>query len=141
MPGNAIKNFFKRSKNKFAGAGTGHKLNESDSDKAAAASSSGPRRHKDAYVPPNRSALTPEARAAADAAMARFQRTDDPRTFNTSIAAIRMQVKRELEAERLAKEQLASGGAASTSASSSAMAAAAPAAAADKLAVQGVFFR
>lgn len=95
-------------------------------------------------MPPSRSALTPEARAAADAALARVQRRDDPRSFNTSIAAIRMQVKRELEAEKqakLANEQRAgSGGSTVGTSSTSATATVAPPDQ-SKLAVQGVFFR
>lgn len=43
-------------------------------------------------------------RAAAEAAIARTQKKD-PREFNTSLAAIRLQVQRELEAERKAAQQ------------------------------------
>lgn len=87
-------------------------------------------------MPPNRSELTAEARAAADAAMARVQRRGDPSQFNTSLAAIRMQVKRELEAEKQAKlaenavqQQRDSGAAAAVVKENT------------NLAVQGVFFR
>lgn len=43
-------------------------------------------------------------RAAADAAMARVQKKDS-RNFNTSLAAIQAQVRRELEAEKKAKQE------------------------------------
>lgn len=164
MPGNAIKNFFKRKRDQikfgvsathrsicvvgvvqcshvhslmlafFKAAGPGRKLNASDSD----AGTSKPRRNDaDAYVPPNRSELTPEARAAADAALARVQSRATTGQLNTSLAAIRMQVKRELEAEKLAKQQ-----AASPPASSSGSTAGATAPKENtNLAVQGVFFR
>lgn len=46
------------------------------------------------------------SRAAAEAAMARIQKKDT-REFNTSLAAIKAQVKRELEAERKLKEEAA----------------------------------
>lgn len=43
-------------------------------------------------------------RAAAEAAMARTQKKDT-RDFNSSIAAIKLQVKRELDAEKVEKQR------------------------------------
>ncbi|KAG4067661.1 hypothetical protein HA402_005433 [Bradysia odoriphaga] len=96
-----IKNFFKRKKTQaqFKLAGPGRKLTDSSS-----ASSSKPTKHDDAYIPPKRNELSAEARAAADAAMARVQKKDN-RNFNTSLAAIQAQVRRELEAEKKAKQE------------------------------------
>lgn len=45
-------------------------------------------------------------RTAAEAALARVQSQKDTTRFNTSLAAIRAQVQRELEAERKAKSDL-----------------------------------
>ena len=87
------------------------------------------------YVPPSRHELSAEARAAADAAVARIQKTDK-REFNTSLAAIRQQVQREIEAERKAKQQEEEQAAAGTSAASSVKLEENK-----NLAVQGVFFR
>lgn len=70
-------------------------------------------------------------RTAADAALARVQaKNHDRGTFNTSIAAIRKQVKRELEAEKEA--------ALSSIATPDTRSKVEPN---EKLAVQGVFFR
>lgn len=63
----------------------------------AAASSS--KSSKDAYVPLKRNELSSEARAAAEAAVLRTQQKTT-REFNTSLAAIKAQVKRELDAEK-----------------------------------------
>lgn len=58
------------------------------------------------YVPPQHNELTAEARAAAEAALARVQgQKKDSVQFNTSMAAIRAQVQRELEAEKKAKQE------------------------------------
>lgn len=115
-------------------SGPGRKLNSTDT----VAGTSKPR-HSDAYVPPSRSELTPEARAAADAALARVQNRANPNEYNTSIAAIRMQVKRELEAEKQAKAL--ADGAGPSSASAGSATACAVAKENVNLAVQGVFFR
>lgn len=70
-------------------------------------------------------------RTAADAALARVQaKNHDRGTFNTSIAAIRKQVKRELEAEKEAA--LADESTPNTPPKVETN---------EKLAVQGVFFR
>lgn len=76
--------------------GPGRKLNS----EAAPASSSKPK--KDVYVAPKRDDLTNEAKRAADAAMSRFQGTSSD--FDFSLQAIRAQARKELEAERAAKE-------------------------------------
>lgn len=56
---------------------------------------------------PKRDDLTDEAKTAAEAALARIQsQKRDPVQFNTSMAAIRAQVQRELEAEKKAKQEL-----------------------------------
>lgn len=89
------------------------------------------------YIPPSRNELSAEARAAADAAMARTSQKKDTREFNNSLAAIRLQVQRELAAEKaeregqlaLAKDEGAAAAAASAQSDTS------------KLAVQGVYFR
>ncbi|GLV40501.1 GDI interacting protein 3 [Carabus blaptoides fortunei] len=92
-----IKKFFakKKADAKFKLAGPGHKLTES--------STSGNSQIKTPYVP-KRMEPSAEARQAADAALTRLEgkRKDTP--FNTSLAAIQAQVKRELEAEKLSKE-------------------------------------
>lgn len=76
--------------------------------------------------------LYPKSRAAAEAAMARTQKKDQ-REFNTSLAAIQAQVRRELEAERKAKaEEAGSAEAAKVQETNVEM---------KNFAVQGVFFR
>lgn len=100
---NKLKKFFAKQKLKFGAAGPGRKLNSE-----APQPSSSQRSHsssKDVYVPPKRKELSAEAKAAAEAALARVQNTDK-KEFNTSLAAIKAQVRRELENERKAKEQL-----------------------------------
>lgn len=97
-----LKKFFAKQKLKLGAAGPGRKLNSE-----APQSSSSHKPHsssKDVYVPPKRKALSAEAKAAAEAALARVQSTDK-KEFNTSLAAIKAQVRRELESERQAKEQ------------------------------------
>jgi UBX domain-containing protein 6 len=95
-----IKKFFSRKKSeaKFKLAGTGRKLN------SEAPAPSKPKNPKDVYIPPKRSEFSEGAKAAAAAAMNRVQRKDQ-KEFNTSLATIQAQVRRELEAERKAKEQ------------------------------------
>lgn len=89
---------------------------------------------KDAYVPPNRSEISAEARAAAAAALSRIEKKDS-KDFNTSLAAIKAQAKRELEAERkLREEQSESSLKPSTASSTTGMEN-------KNLACQGVFFR
>ncbi|KAH8269413.1 hypothetical protein KR018_002795 [Drosophila ironensis] len=107
-----IKKFFARKKEEASSAfklkltgstmGEGHKLNAPK--KEAPAGSSGSRKKYEAYVPPKRNALSHEARAAAEAALARIDKKNS-REFNTSMAAVKAQAKRELEAERRQKEE------------------------------------
>ncbi|XP_055379915.1 UBX domain-containing protein 6 [Condylostylus longicornis] len=97
-----IKKFFSKKKEeaKFrlnAGGGSlgqGRKLN------AVQEPSTSQKKVKDAYVPPKRKELSSEAKAAAAAALARVEKKDK-KEFNTSLAAIRAQVKRELEEEKI----------------------------------------
>ncbi|XP_023936003.2 UBX domain-containing protein 6 [Bicyclus anynana] len=90
-----IKNFFKKKKidAKFKLAGPGHKLSES----TISSQSSNHSRREDKIV--TRSGLSQESKVAADAALARLQQTRDNPAFNTSLAAIKAQVKKELENE------------------------------------------
>lgn len=93
-----IKKFFakKKADAKFKLAGPGHKLNASTSSTNS--------QIKTPYVP-KRTEPSAEARTAAEAALTRLEgkRKDTP--FNTSLAAIQAQVKRELEAEQSSKKQ------------------------------------
>ncbi|CAH2239673.1 jg12449 [Pararge aegeria aegeria] len=92
---NKIKNFFKKKKidAKFKLAGPGHKLSESTISNQ---SSNHSRKDVQAVT---RSGLSEESKVAAEAALARLQQTRDNPTFNTSLAAIKAQVKKELENE------------------------------------------
>uniref|UniRef100_A0A2M3Z660 Putative ubiquitin regulatory protein n=1 Tax=Anopheles braziliensis TaxID=58242 RepID=A0A2M3Z660_9DIPT len=105
MAPSKIKNFFAKKKAeaklKFGGAGPGRKLN---STTPAPSSSSSKPAQRDVYVPPKRSEISAEAKVAAAAALARFE-GKDKKEFNTSLAAIRAQVRKELEAEKRAKEE------------------------------------
>ncbi|XP_013111691.2 UBX domain-containing protein 6 [Stomoxys calcitrans] len=102
-----IKQFFKKKKEEAAfkfklgesSLGHGHSLNSSD----AASSSQKKERSSEKYVPPKRKELSNEARSAADAALLRVQKKD-PKVLNTSLAAIKAQAKRELEAEAATKK-------------------------------------
>lgn len=80
-----IKKFFARKKaeTKFKLAGPGRNLTQQSS------SSGSKKPDKDAYIPPQRKELSGEARAAAEAAMARTQKRD-VKEFNTSLAAIQV---------------------------------------------------
>lgn len=82
-----IKKFFARKKaeTKFKLAGPGRNLTQQSSS-----SGSKSKPDKDAYIPPQRKELSGEARAAAEAAMARTQKRD-VKEFNTSLAAIQVQ--------------------------------------------------
>ncbi|XP_053673301.1 UBX domain-containing protein 6 [Anopheles nili] len=128
-----IKNFFLKktaeAKLKLGVHGPGRKLNSDAPRPSSSASSS---KQKDAYVPPKRNELSAEAKAAANAALARFE-GKDTNEFNTSLAAIRAQVRKELEAEKKAKEA----GQSSEQEEQSA----AEAETRKGFAVQGVFFR
>lgn len=133
---NKLKKFFAKQKVKFGAAGPGRKLNsEGPAPSSSKSSGSGSSSNRDVYVPPKRKELSNEAKAAANAALARIEGRDK-KEFNTSLAAIQAQVRRELEAERKAKEQ-AEHGAAAAGDSSSGLSE-------DErkdLAVQGVYFR
>jgi UBX domain-containing protein 6 len=96
-----IKKFFSRKKSeaKFKLAGAGRKLN------SEAPAPSKPKNPQDVYIPPKRSEFSEGARAAAQAALNRVQKKDT-KEFNTSLATIQAHVRRELEAERKAKEEL-----------------------------------
>ncbi|XP_055716294.1 UBX domain-containing protein 6 [Phlebotomus papatasi] len=96
--------FFARKKEeaKFKLAGPGRKLNATDPQPTTSQKKTG----KEVYVKPARKELGQEARNAAAAAMARCTKKDT-KEFNTSLAAIQAQVRRELEAERRAKEESA----------------------------------
>lgn len=89
-------------------AGPGRKLTASEQP-----SSSSKSKDREVYVAPKRNDLSAEARTAAEAALARIQsHKKNSVEFNTSMAAIRAQVQRELEAEKKAKlegEKLAAG--------------------------------
>lgn len=104
MAPSKIKNFFLKksaaAKLKLGVAGPGRKLN---SEAPPPSSKAGSSKQKDVYIPPKRSELSAEAKAAANAALARFE-GKDKKDFNTSLAAIRAQVRKELEAEKKAKE-------------------------------------
>lgn len=84
-------------------AGPGRRLDATEPSTSTPKAS----KNRDVYVPPQRNELTAEARTAAEAALARVQgQKKDAVQFNTSMAAIRVQVQRELEAEKKAKQEL-----------------------------------
>ncbi|XP_063834195.1 UBX domain-containing protein 6 [Ostrinia nubilalis] len=91
-----IKKFFQKKKvdAKFKMAGPGHKLSEST---MSSQSSNSMRREAEVI---KRSGLSEESKVAADAALARLQQKRDNPSFNTSLAAIQAQVRKELENER-----------------------------------------
>lgn len=90
-----IKKFFakKKADAKFKLAGPGHRLNESSTAIV------GPSKQKPSYAP-QRSQPSDATRQAADAALARLSNQPRNPNFNTSLAAIQAQVRRELEAEK-----------------------------------------
>ncbi|CAG4980752.1 unnamed protein product [Colias eurytheme] len=87
-----IKKFFQKKKAdaKFKLAGPGHRLSESSISNQSV-------RREEPVV--KRSGLSEESKVAAEAALARLSLKRDNPAFNTSLAAIRAQVKRELESE------------------------------------------
>lgn len=97
-----IKKFFARKKldAKFKLAGPGHKLTEST------ASSATSNNKKPGYIPQTSRELTDATKQAAEAALARMGGPKKDYAFNTSLAAIQAQVRRELEAESKNKEPL-----------------------------------
>jgi UBX domain-containing protein 6 len=90
-----IKKFFakKKAEAKFKLAGPGHRLNESSTTIV------GPSKQRPTYVA-QRSQPSDATRQAAEAALARFSNQNKNTGFNTSLAAIQAQVRRELEAEK-----------------------------------------
>lgn len=90
-----IKKFFARKKAdaKFKLAGPGHKLS------ASSESSNTSNKKKPEYVS-QRSEPSAATRQAAEAALARLNNQRKETPFNTSLAAIQAQVRRELEAEK-----------------------------------------
>lgn len=90
-----IKKFFQKKKidTKFKLAGPGHRLSESTISQSSNNS-------KQDVPVVKRSGLSEESKVAAEAALARLQQTRDNPEFNTSLAAIKAQVKKELENEK-----------------------------------------
>lgn len=128
---NKLKKFIAKQKLKFGAAGSGRKLNSEVPQPCSSSQKAHPFFSRDVYVPPKRKELSAEAKAAAEAALARVQSTDK-KEFNTSLAAIKAQVRRELEMERKAKEStLQEGSSGDNNADNERK----------DLAVQGVFFR
>ncbi|XP_034236603.1 UBX domain-containing protein 6 [Thrips palmi] len=131
-----IKKFFQKKKMEanFKRAGPGHKLTENTSSSRSLSVAETP------AAP--RAPMSDEARQAAEAAMARINtgKRPDQAAFQTSLAAIQSQVRRELEAEKK-QAALASGTASSSQESVSKSATPVEVEASPHLAVQGVFFR
>lgn len=127
---NKLKKFIAKQKLKFGAAGPGRKLN-SEVPQPSSSQKSHSSSHRDVYVPPKRKELSSEAKAAAEAALARVQ-SKDKTEFNTSLAAIKAQVRRELESERKEKEQTSQEGSSGDNNSDNGR---------KDLAVQGVFFQ
>lgn len=102
MMAEKIKKFFERKKSdaKFKLAGRGHKLNESSSNVE------GPSKRQHAKA--HRSEPSDATRQAAEAALARLNSQKKDTAFNTSLAAIQAQVRRELEAEKKLEKQSSS---------------------------------
>ncbi|XP_046972678.1 UBX domain-containing protein 6 [Vanessa cardui] len=96
-----IKKFFQRKKAdaKFKLAGPGYKLSEST------ISSQSSNNSKKELPVVKRSGLSEESKVAAEAALSRLQQTRENPAFNTSLAAIKAQVKKELENEKASNSQ------------------------------------
>ncbi|KPJ14648.1 UBX domain-containing protein 6 [Papilio machaon] len=94
-----IKKFFQKKKAdaKFKLAGPGHKLTESTSQSSESS-------RKEVPVV-RRSGLSQESKVAAEAALARLQQKRDNPAFNTSLAAIKAQVRKELENEKASETE------------------------------------
>ncbi|GBP89827.1 UBX domain-containing protein 6 [Eumeta japonica] len=90
-----IKKFFQKKKvdAKFKLAGPGHKLSDSTISYQGSNSSQ-------KVEPMKRSGLSEESKVAAEAALSRLQQKRENPAFNTSLAAIQAQVKKELELEK-----------------------------------------
>lgn len=98
----------KKGKGKFSGIGPGHKLTDEPKQGGSSSSGSTKKPPVDAYVPPKRAELCSASQRARDAALNRMVKKD-PVEFNTSLAAIRAQAKRELQAEQELKQRQAQG--------------------------------
>lgn len=94
----------KKGKGKFSGIGPGHKLSAEPSSSSSSSSSSSKKPAADVYVPPKRSELCSASQRARDAALNRMEKKD-PSDFNTSLAAIRAQARKELQAEQVQREK------------------------------------
>ncbi|XP_061401310.1 UBX domain-containing protein 6 [Musca vetustissima] len=105
-----IKQYFKKKKDEAAfkfklgggSLGQGHSLSSSE---PGTSSSQGRKSNYEEYVPPKRKELSNEAKAAAEAALARIEKRGDAKTLNTSLAAIKARAKQELQAEAAALKQ------------------------------------
>lgn len=112
MMSDSIKKLFKsmkKGKGKFTGIGPGHKLTDEPGSSSGSGSSGSKKPPVDAYVPPKRAELNSASQRARDAAMNRMVKKD-PVEFNTSLAAIRAQAKKELQAEQEMKSPGVAGG-------------------------------
>ncbi|CAH0746833.1 unnamed protein product [Bemisia tabaci] len=94
-----LKKLFAKRKDKFKNAGPGHSLRETSSTSSASSAKS---QKETASYPKERVEPSQEAKQAAAAALARLNPPARTAGFNTSLAAIQAQVKRELEAEKKA---------------------------------------
>lgn len=94
-----IKKFFakKKADAKFKLAGPGHKLSESSSTVVPP--------KKDKYMPAPKGEQSAASRQAAEAALARLNSQTKETAFNTSLAAIQAQVRKELESQKKEAEQ------------------------------------
>lgn len=131
-----IKKFFQKKKMEanFKRAGPGRKLTEDTSSRSSSQETN--------VVAAPRAPMSDEARQAAAAAMARINsgRRTDQAAFQTSLAAIQSQVRKEMEAEK--KEAASKGGASTSSEQSLTKSQSSVELEANPiLAVQGVYFR
>lgn len=98
-----IKKFFARKKQdmKFKLAGPGRRLDDSSTTIVGPS-----KQQKKGYIP-QRVEPTDATRQAAEAALARLSSQKKDTAFNTSLAAIQAQVRRELEAEKKSSSPVA----------------------------------
>ncbi|GJQ66327.1 putative UBX domain-containing protein [Trypoxylus dichotomus] len=89
----AVEELKKKVDAKFKLAGPGHRLDSSSSSFTTS-------KPKSSYAPFQRAEPTVATRQAAEAALARLNSQRKDTAFNTSLAAIQAQVRRELEAEK-----------------------------------------
>ncbi|KAL1395154.1 hypothetical protein pipiens_011449 [Culex pipiens pipiens] len=100
----SLKKFIAKQKVKFGTTGPGQQLNSETPAPSSSLSKSGNSSSKDVCVPSKRKELSSEAKAAANAALARIEGRDK-KELNTSLAAIQALVRRELEVERKVKKE------------------------------------